>query len=480
MKKIIFSCVFFLPFVQAQALSIDWTGNYRFEYTEINKTSLDSPGLRKSYILNHLSLSPKIIAADGVNIVGKFEILPNEEYPESQAGQRFGKAPRKQSAGTNSSTKDDSAVAGQKQGVSSINVSQLYLNVNQEFGSLLVGRAPIDFGLGISHSAGNDPFDHWYDTHDMIGYKIIVGNLSFMPIVGKVYDYSVAQGREIQDVIWDIEYNNPETESAIGVFHQTRTASVEANDAPFAAYRGTGVTGGWNTQSTNLYFSRGFESVKFKMEAGFQSGGTGIVRDTDEVSLGSYGIATELDFPTESKSRWSLKAGIASGDNPSTKNYEGFHFSRNYDVAFMLFNHPLGKFDLFTSGAQRTPDYRTTTANTSYSTDEAIDEETISNAIYIAPKLSYTMSDKWSWNNTITWAQLQTNPQWDPVLKQSIDTSKDLGFEWDTSLVFKPHERIMWVNEIGFLFPGSAWQGGPSNYGNGFTYGFQSKAAISF
>ncbi len=469
--------VLLLASAQAKAISIDWTGNYRFEYTEINKTSLDDPSLRKSYILNHLNLGAKIIAADGVNIVSKFEILPNDEYPESQAGQRFGKAPRRQNT-TSSTSKEDSSVAGNKQGVSQINVNQLYLNVNQEFGSLVVGRAPTEFGLGISHNAGNGLFDHWYETRDMVGYKVIIGNLSIMPIIGKVYDYSVAQGKETQDVIWDVEYNNPETESAIGLFHQQRTASRDANDAPYAAYGGNGINGGWNTQHINVYFSRGFEPVKIKLEAGFESGGTGIgTTSGEEVKLNGYGVATELDFASDSKWHWSLKSGIASGDNPSTANYEGFHFNRNYNVAFMMFNHPLGRYDLMRTTAQRSPDYRTgATAGSNYTSDEAIDEETISNALYVAPTAVYAMNDKWDWTNTLTWGQLQNNP----LSNSSIDVKKDLGFELDMGFVFKPSDKIRWVNELGLLFPGSAWQGGTRNYGNSFTYGLSSKAAISF
>lgn len=478
MKKMILALALVLSSTQAHALSIDWTGTYRFEYQEVDKTSLDSPGLRKSYILNHLSLSPKIIAADGVNIVGKFEILPNDEYPESQAGQRFGKAPRKTAAG--STSKDDSSVAGQRQGGSSIAVSQLYLNLNQEYGSLLVGRAPVEFGLGMTHSAGNGAFDHWSDTHDVLGYKVLIGNLSIMPMVGKIYDYSAGQGREIQDVIWNVEYNNPETESAIGIFHQSRSAGLEANDTPFAAYRGDSIMGSWNTQHVNLYFARGFEPLKIKLEAGFESGTTGIRKtagSSDEISLGGYGIALELDFVSESKWHWSMKAGMASGDNPTTNNYEGFHFDRNYNLGMLMFNHPLGRYDLLNTSAQRTADQRTgAAAGSRYPTEEALDDDTISNAVFIAPKLVYTVNEKWDWTNTLVWAQLQTNP----LADVNIDVSKDLGFEWDTGLVYKPMEKFQWINEVGFLFPGSAWQGGTNNYGKGFTYGFSSKAAISF
>lgn len=467
--------------LSAQALSIDWSGNYRIEYTEVDRTSLDDPHLRKSYILNHLSLSPKIIANDGVNIMGRFEILPNTQYPDSQAGQTFGQGPQK--AGATSSTKDDSAVAGDKQGSAQIRVNQLYMMINQEYGAFVAGRAPLDFGLGITHSAGNGPFDHWYSTRDMLAYKVLIGNFSFMPILGKVYDQTVSQGEEATDVIWHVDYTNPETESSIALMHQTRTAGTEANDAPASQYGpGGAVIGRWNTQLISIFLSRGFENMKFKIEAGFESGSTGVrLSNGEEVELNGYGIATEFDFPRpESKWSFNLRAGIASGDNPSTTNYEGFHFHRNYDIAFLMFNHPLGRYDLLRTYAQRGPNRTCTTAPCSpYETDEALDDETLSNALYVSPKIVYGFADKWEWTNRITWAQLQTNPLASNT-GTSVDVAKDLGFEWDTGLVYRANERFQWVNEIGLLFPGSAWQGGTRNYGNGFTYGFNSKAAISF
>lgn len=466
----------------AHAISVDWTGNYRIEYTEVDRTSLDDPKLRKSYLLNHLSLSPKIIAADGVNIFAKFEVLPNDFYPDSQAGQPFGRGPSKAGGGnpTPSSTRDDSAVAGDKQGSTTLRVNQLYLNLNQEYGSLVAGRAPLDFGLGMTHSAGNGPFDHWYSTRDMIGYKVIIGNFSLMPMIAKVSDQTVAQGEEVQDIIIDALYNNPETESAIGVMHQTRSSSNTSNDAPTNQIGGTGATlsGAWKTQNVNIYFARGFEDVKFKVEAGFASGSTGILRtNNEEVSLNGYGIALEADFPRpESKLHYTLRAGVASGDNPSTTNYEGFQFHRNYDVALLMFNHPLGKYDLLRSAAQRSPARCGTGVCAPFATDEALDDEAISNVIYVSPKVVYNINEKWDWVNTFTWAQLQTNPLSD----QNIDVAKDLGFEWDTGAVYRPYEKVMWVNELGLLFPGSAWAGGSNDFGKGFTYGFTSKAVISF
>ena len=50
---------------QAMAFNLDWSGAYRFEYTEIDRANLSDTSARKSYGLNYLYLQPKFIASDG-------------------------------------------------------------------------------------------------------------------------------------------------------------------------------------------------------------------------------------------------------------------------------------------------------------------------------------------------------------------------------------------------------------------------------
>ena len=114
----------------AMAMAVDWSGTYRFEYTEIDKTNLSPGGGRKSYLLSHLNLSPKIIAADGVNIVANFEVLGNANYPHSQVGQQFGSGAN---AGTAANMDGSSSnVTSQNQGSSNLQVRELYATFNQE------------------------------------------------------------------------------------------------------------------------------------------------------------------------------------------------------------------------------------------------------------------------------------------------------------------------------------------------------------
>lgn len=452
------------------AMSLDWTGHYRFEAVQIDSTSLGDPKNTKSYLLHNLVLSPRVIAADGIEVVSQFSVLGNADYPGSMAGQSFGVGVRRAPGPANSN------VLGRNAGASSLEVRQLYLSINQEYGQFIAGRAPVEFGLGMTYNAGNGAFDHWGDTHDLLAYKFVVGNLSFTPMVGKPYDASLATGNDVTDLMIDMTYANPETESVFAVFTQQRSSNDLSNDA--ANYLGGTVTSGWNVRNVNLLIGRGWESFKFKLEAGFVDGQTGVTVGAEELKANGYGIVTELEFPrANSNWDWKLRAGIVSGDNPTSNSFEGYALNRNYDVGFLMFNHPMGGYDLFRTYFQRQQSPTCTTAPcAAYPNQQSLDEEAVSNTIFLNPSFVYKLGEQWSLQNSFVYAQLQVNPS----TVAGNDVAKDLGFEWDIAAVYKPHPRFQWVNQVGLLFPGAAWKEGSVGRDAAFTYGFQSKAAISF
>ena len=481
---------------ESEAAIVDWSGNYRFEYFSTDNMGLGGNG-PKIYGLNRLNLSPKIVPVDGFTVVSSFEVLNYDLYKNSQLGSPFGTGTNR---GTATSVDGNSSNLSQNNhAASNLQVRQLYLKINQEYGSIVVGRAPIHFGLGMTFNAGNGLFDHWGDVHDIVGYKFLIDHVSIMPMIGKPYAYSLGAGQTATDMIWNIEYNNPETKSAVGVFYQTRTASDSVNDglnvfnsvtAPSYNTMKTAITerAAWTTQNVNLFLSRGWDGLNFKMEVGFNSGSTGLKAvnskgEIEDVRLNGYAVAMELDFLRPEKSwQWSLKTGIASGDNPETANFEGYLFHRNYDLAFLLFNHPMGKSDVFRTNLQRT---RTTTCTGNVCqlvpVGEAADEETVSNVFYLSPTATYRINDKWSWKNTFTWAQLNNSRIQNAAGNGFLDGSKEVGFEYDCGFIYKPHEKVQWVNEIGFFNPGAGWKvESLPDYKPGSVFGFQTKAAISF
>lgn len=453
----------------SQAMSLDWTGNYRFEFTQVDRPSLTSPPETKSYGLNYLSLSPKIIATDGITVTAKFDILANQDaaYVNSQAGQLWGQALTPTAADTSRNN-----VMARSKPATGVNVSQLYMTVDQEYGSLLLGRAPYEFGMGILYNAGDGAFDHWSNSSDLVAYKFIVGNLSFMPMIARVAVENTAQANMIQDEILQFQYDSKDTGSMIGFVLGRRRSALPMNDTPVGA---TGIGGAgsfvrdvYSMQTNSFILGRTWDSFKFRMEAAFTTGDYGVQSVSGEnIKNNSYGVAIEMDFPRpESKWETSIKLGAASGDDASTVDREGFFFDRNYDVAMLMFNHRLGQRDFL--GTNLIKD------TSSHGLSNSIDDETISNAMFLAPKLRYAWSERMNINNTLIYAQLMANST------NSVDFKKDLGLEWDIELEYKPRTNVRWVNQLGLLMPGGAFKDGASNLTNGFNYGFATKAAITF
>src|SRR4051794_26921776 len=97
--RILLAIFAILTFVTiAQASDINWAGSYRFEGVLLDNPKLDASGTNKNYMLHHLVLKPKIVAADGVTIYSRFDLFNNAAYPDSQLGQFFGDGPNTTSA----------------------------------------------------------------------------------------------------------------------------------------------------------------------------------------------------------------------------------------------------------------------------------------------------------------------------------------------------------------------------------------------
>jgi hypothetical protein len=465
----------------AQATSIDWAGGYRFEWTEVDRPSLTTPGQRKAYGLHHLYLSPRIIASDGVNIYSKFHILGSQDsaYQYSQAGDIWGgglpRTPNPKDTTDVDSSRNNVFAKNQRQ--TPIQVSQLYLTVDQENGVFFAGRMPLEFGLGMTYNLGNGPFDHWLNSRDMVGFKFLVDNITIQPMFGRQYDENYGQGNNIQDQMIHLQYDNKDSGNLLGLLYEQRKGSVAVNDAPLATMTGTNgpgvVDGDFSTQRTSFMLGKSWSGFAFKFEGSFLSGSTGIKNAKgNNVKVNGYGLAAELYFPNPSSNvasqwEWKIRIGLATGDDPTTDDYEGFQFDKNYDVAFLMFNHRLGQKDFFSTNL-----VKDTTAGRNNST--SIDDEAIGNAAYFSPQLKYMWSDKFDLIQTVTAAQLIANPT------NATDFNKTVGLEYDVELLYKMRERVSWSNQIGLFFPGAAFKDGQTGLETANTWGLASRIAITF
>lgn len=445
------------------AADFEWSGTYRVEGNHIKNSELDGRGRELDYGLHHLSLRPKIVAGDGITIFGQFELLTNGTYPDSQLGQTFGNGPG--SAGTDS---DHSNTVASHEKSELFYISQLYLSWVQEYGALVVGRAPLQFGLGMSYNAGQGLFDHWFDTRDLIGYKITMGNIFILPMYGKVNEGNLNTNEDVNDLMVQLQYENPETDLEMGGFYRVRKSADSGSDA-ISIVNGANTPGETNYNELSVFALKDTERFRVGVEGSFLSGKIGVKQNgADQVTLNGFGVAGEFEYrPDNSKWVYGMKLGSASGDNPdSDTRFEGFVFDRNYEVAMLLFNRPLGRQDVLRTGFfGGGPD---TTGNVNKP-----DVEAVSNVHYVAPWMRYKWTDRLKVTGVLATGWLDNDP-----VAGAAEVGKQLGYELDLSLSYSPRKGIEWVNEVGMLFPGSAFDFAGEK--PGFAYGVTSKAAISF
>ena len=459
-----------LSSAQSLAADLEWSGTYRAEGLFL-KNSEGSGGREKDYGLHHLILRPKIVASDNLTIYSQFHLFNNAGFQSSQLGQFFGSGPQ---SGTADSAFDSTTLSDQNRS-ESILISQLYLSMTQEFGNLVVGRVPLQFGLGMTHNAGNGLFDHWFDSRDIVGYKVIMGNLSFLPMIGKKHEGTLNSNDDVSSYMIQAQYDNYETNLSMGVFYEMNNANDQAPLGPSTTFPNADpaqtIGSAMSEKQWNVFVLKNTDEMRIGLEGSFQSGDVGL-RDTSgqPIAWDGFGVAAEFEYrPKESLWKYGAMAGYASGDDPATTNtYEGYVFDRNYDIAFLMFNHQLGQADLL-----GTRGYGGGGRTLASGGNQQPDVEAVSNAMYFAPYSRYKWSDTWSIGAKVTAGYLVQNP----LVGQ--DVAKDLGFELDLSLEYAPKEGIRWVNEFGYLFSGDALSAG-NQFDNGNIYGVISKAAISF
>lgn len=481
MKKIL---LLIFASIAAHAASIDWSGTYRFEWIDISKPALGgnpsagNSSESKSYGLNFLTLRPRIMASDGINIYTRFDLLRNKNdvyYANSQIGQQWGGSTYGTSVSGNSGVNNTTR---ENQISSPIATREIYLKVEQENGALLIGRAPYEFGMGMSHNAGLGLFDHWYDTKDMLAYKFFVGNVSFTPMFVRSFDKDPKNGQVNQEELLEIMYDNKDAGAKLGLLFERRSADLgvvsDATNADWVSALCNGIApcttvGGMKYERTSFYLGRQWEAFGFQVEGGFQKAKTGVYANGTQVEMDGYGIAAELKYQKPA-SKWGyhFNFGVASGDNPGSTKYESYQFDRNYDVAMLLFNHRLGQRDFLKSNLIK---------NSNLTAGNSFDDEAISNAGYLSVKINHDWKERWKFGYTLTYAQLMAK------LNSPSDMKKDLGIELDAELVYFPRAKVQWLNQIGILMPGEAFKNGTGaggDLGTATAFGFASKAAISF
>lgn len=473
------SLIITLSFLSLQLIGVGanadviWSGKFRFEGVSLQNPNLDDTNRNTSFGLNHLIMDPRIIAADGVEIRSRFHVLntnlsgaPVGLVSGNQLGQVWGGDGRSGCSG------QDCPPYNQAQGTATdmIQVSQLYLRWIKDYQELVIGRAPLHFGLGATYNEGNGLFDHWLTTRDLLAYRIEFGNIWVRPMLAKSAEGQPGLEDDTTEFLIHGQYDNPASALSMGIMFSKRFGNANYGQGVGDVYDSTlnprpTLTGSWNTQLINIYLSRVLGNFKFGFEAGFMSGKTGYKvnnADGSDINIESYGLAGEAFYDLSSNFKLDAKIGLATGDDPTTPDKdESYVFHRNYDVGILLFNYALGNENADVFGTNRL-----TRANR-----HSFDGESVANTFYIAPGFHWIWNEAWALKSRLIYAKLM----------QARTTGMDLGlgFEFDTSIIHKPMERLELRLDLAVMAPGDAFQVNRT-YKSQTAFGLMTKAAITF
>ncbi len=469
-------------FLNVAQADISWQGRYRASYNYITDPSLSGDGSDKNYFLHHLVLTPKIILADGFELISTLDILNNGDYAVvgSQAGQSLGSGGSKP-ANTFYGSDGSPALADNQIGnVRDANIREFYLVYKHAGGRFKLGRAPLHFGLGINLNNGQGAFDHYFDNRDMVSYEVLFGGMKFQPYIARITDGFNSSGNAANELGLIADWDKKDSGLKLGLLGLIRHVPGSLNNNQVS------TSGAADFQRYGVYVERvntKDSDFRYALELGLNSGKLGLNSTGKEIKYSGLGLAFEMDYFTPVRGlKMGLKSGYAAGaDASKDDNFSAFAFDRNYDVGMLLFNHPMGNknLDLFSSTA-----FGRQGANfgSGYQPNQSIDSETVANSIYVAPYISYDVDAKWNITSSLLWAQLENTNVNSPFFSttSNLIVDRDLGFEVDFALTYKPFKLLTWETRLGGFFPGKAFEGGSQNFDTKNVIGGVSRISLSF
>ncbi len=484
----------FAFFVSANALAItfDWKGYFRANHNYVRNYQMGSGAPENTDVT---AASGEFIRSEGAKSASftsffaklKPSILVNDNviiHSEWNLGD-----PVLNFFGRGVDLDQDNNPVSTRKGELTMEAARLWLDVHTDFGLLQVGRAPMNWGLGVIFNKGDGVHDRFQSTSDTIRIVSKFGHFSIIPIYSKVaMGKNIAGAQDPSGTVLDgsddvtdfgvgIKYHNEERELEAGLLLYKRDAKDQQDTFlfPHNANRDSenladsNGSNGLSLRLLDLYARKTWSRLTVGAEIPIYTGEVGDVNNVE--SRNSYkatGFAGEV---TMNFNRWKhmLKFGSAPGQNAVTtgdrgKEYGAMYFHRNYKLGQILFNYKLGGFgsnnpDIFKS--------RNDDNNNGGSLRSPYDSA-ISNAKYIMLGTE-NQGENWSWSLGLVYALASESAQKgkdfyihrlreysaEPAVE---DQGENLGLELDLGAGYKWDENIHFGADFGVFFPGDYYE----------------------
>ncbi len=430
----------------ALALDLDWHGQFRAEENVIfgythgvgatpnNGYTIPNNGDSPATFQNlFFRLNPRVLVNDNVSLHSDIWLgAPDTGLFGSDAGTR--------NYYFNSTSTGNAALTART----------LFAEIASDFGTIRVGRLPLNWGLGLIWNAKESGFDRLPSNGDGISMVTKLGAFKFSPSIIKYQNANannVGIGNAgVSDYTASLMYNNDDEQIDLGIMFMRRIAGINSNVVnPFSIT--TPGTSGYNYNVWDFYARK---------KAGIFTIGVEVPLVTGLVASRDYStVAGALKADAQVNERWNLKLNLGSangqenGVGGTPNKLTAFAFHPDYRPGFLMFNYNYRNIATGTGSPYNNP---------------------VTNARFLALGAEYN-TGKWSHgvqglyaiadkaaNGVAGNLYFNTNDGIYQVQGGSPAQEKGLGMEFDYRLSYEWDESIRFGLDTGFYFPGKFYE----------------------
>jgi len=436
---------------EAQALDLDWQGQFRVEANSIYGYS-SSPAVTTPAISGYsipangdspasfqnlfLSLKPRVLVNDNVTIYSDLWVnTPSAGF-----------------FGSNSPVAGSFHYSSTEAGNGALSARTLYAEVATDFGIFKAGRIPLNYGLGLVWNSGASRRSRMPSNGDALSLNAKFGAFKFTPYFVKYGQDFSSSGSSQQsgrsDYALNLSYTNDDEQLDLGLLFLRRIAGPNSGVLSPFSVTGSAVTSGYVYNIWDLYAKKRSGIVTVSGEIPISSG---LV-----ASVPYNSIAGALKAEAAVSDHFKLKAdfGTAAGQGSDKSKLTSFAFHPDYRPGLLMFNYNL--FNLATNNGNA---YYNPVTNTRYFslggefTSGKFTHE-ILGLLAIADQVSDGVNPYFN-----TWQGYYT-------AAASDVQSKGMGFEMDYNLGYDWDEATRFGVDLGLYFPGAYYNLGAAGTPN--------------
>lgn len=355
---------------------------------------------------------------------------------------------------------------------SAISAQRVWAELVTDLGTVQVGRMPLNWGLGLVWSSGDDLWSRYMSTGDGIRWVAKFGAFSFIPsvlvntsgntiggsctVTGGICVPGIGSGG-VTDYSLIVKYENTEDELEAGVNLIKRLGGSAQDPASgvLTPYGNPQTAGSMNFNTFDFFAKKKFRTLSLGVEVPIVTG------NMAGSTYQTFGVATEANWKINETWEPMLKVGYAPGQSglgtSKIDTFRAFYFNPNYHVGMIMFNYQLANF----AGPQ--------TRNNSNLNESSLAspyDNPIVNAAYASLGANIKPWEKWTFKPSFLYAVAPNAAGGSPfhynywnrqVHATTPGTAQGaiLGAEIDLGISFQWDEYFQFSLDNGVFFPGS-------------------------